>query len=76
MLFICYVSAGVCDPVCMNGGKCVSPNVCDCPSGWRGKHCNKPVCLQKCLNGGECIGPNICECPEGWVGMLCQTLCN
>jgi len=25
----------------MNGGKCVRPNVCDCPAGWRGKHCDK-----------------------------------
>lgn len=41
MFFLCSVSAGVCDPMCMNGGKCVRPNVCDCPSGWRGKHCNK-----------------------------------
>lgn len=24
----------------MNGGKCVGPNVCSCPSGWRGKRCN------------------------------------
>lgn len=40
-LSLCCVPAGVCDPPCMNGGRCVHPNVCDCPSGWRGKHCSK-----------------------------------
>uniref|UniRef100_A0A8C3XNT5 EGF-like domain-containing protein n=1 Tax=Chelydra serpentina TaxID=8475 RepID=A0A8C3XNT5_CHESE len=32
--------SGVCDPMCMNGGRCVGPNICSCPSGWRGKQCN------------------------------------
>lgn len=36
-----FVPAGVCEPSCMNGGRCVHPNVCDCPSGWRGRHCSK-----------------------------------
>ncbi len=31
---------GVCDPMCMNNGKCVGPNTCSCPSGWRGEICN------------------------------------
>uniref|UniRef100_A0A4W5RZM8 EGF-like domain-containing protein n=1 Tax=Hucho hucho TaxID=62062 RepID=A0A4W5RZM8_9TELE len=58
--------------MCMNSGRCVGPDVCDCPSGWRGKRCDKPTCLQKCLNGGECVGHNTCHCPPGWQGMLCQ----
>ena len=37
--------AGVCEPMCMNGGRCVGPDVCDCPSGWRGKRCDKRKCL-------------------------------
>lgn len=28
----------------MNGGRCVGPDVCDCPSGWRGKRCDKRKC--------------------------------
>uniref|UniRef100_A0A672Z0B3 Si:dkey-30e9.7 n=1 Tax=Sphaeramia orbicularis TaxID=375764 RepID=A0A672Z0B3_9TELE len=31
---------GVCEPMCMNKGKCVGPNACSCASGWRGKRCN------------------------------------
>lgn len=38
------LSAGVCEPMCMNGGRCVGPDVCDCPSGWRGKRCDKRKC--------------------------------
>lgn len=33
-------AAGVCEPMCMNKGKCVGPNTCSCASGWRGKRCN------------------------------------
>lgn len=36
-----HSSTGVCEPVCMNGGRCVGPDVCDCASGWRGKRCDK-----------------------------------
>ncbi|KAF3839607.1 hypothetical protein F7725_018324, partial [Dissostichus mawsoni] len=56
--------AGVCEPMCMNKGKCVGPNTCSCASGWTGMRCNIPVCLQKCKNGGECLGPNTCHCPS------------
>ncbi|GAA6068711.1 von Willebrand factor D and EGF domain-containing protein-like [Tachysurus ichikawai] len=59
--------------MCMNKGKCVGPDTCSCPSGWRGKVCDVPVCLQKCKNGGECVGPNTCHCPAGWEGLQCQT---
>lgn len=37
--------AGVCEPMCMNGGRCVGPDVCDCPSGWRGQRCDKRKCF-------------------------------
>uniref|UniRef100_A0A4W3HJ61 EGF-like domain-containing protein n=1 Tax=Callorhinchus milii TaxID=7868 RepID=A0A4W3HJ61_CALMI len=58
--------------MCMNGGKCVGPNICSCLSGWRGKRCHIPVCLEKCKNGGECIGPSTCHCAPGWEGLQCQ----
>uniref|UniRef100_A0A3P9M4T7 von Willebrand factor D and EGF domains n=1 Tax=Oryzias latipes TaxID=8090 RepID=A0A3P9M4T7_ORYLA len=65
--------SGVCEPTCMNGGKCVGANTCSCASGWRGRRCSIPVCLQKCRNGGDCVGPNTCHCPVGWGGLQCQT---
>lgn len=36
----CFWLQGICEPRCMNGGRCVGPNVCSCPSGWGGKRCN------------------------------------
>uniref|UniRef100_A0A8C0FPE2 EGF-like domain-containing protein n=1 Tax=Bubo bubo TaxID=30461 RepID=A0A8C0FPE2_BUBBB len=59
------------NPRCMNGGRCVGPNICSCPSGWRGKRCNTPVCSQKCLFGGKCVLPNVCSCRPGYTGVLC-----
>lgn len=35
------LTVGVCEPLCMNRGKCVSPGSCDCPSAWKGKRCNQ-----------------------------------
>lgn len=35
--------------MCINGGRCVGPNVCDCPSGWRGKRCDKRKKCWVCL---------------------------
>ncbi|XP_061460494.1 epidermal growth factor-like protein 7 isoform X2 [Rhineura floridana] len=29
----------ICRPPCQNGGRCLSPNKCSCPSGWSGKCC-------------------------------------
>ena len=34
-------SSAVCSPTCANGGTCVSPNTCDCPSGWTGSTCSQ-----------------------------------
>lgn len=31
--------AAVCGKPCVNGGTCVRPNLCACPLGWRGYHC-------------------------------------
>jgi hypothetical protein len=41
LLFVfCFLTEGICEPMCMNGGKCVGPNICSCASGWSGKQCN------------------------------------
>ncbi|XP_070569386.1 epidermal growth factor-like protein 7 [Ptychodera flava] len=31
----------ICSPGCENGGKCVSPNVCDCQPGFFGPRCSE-----------------------------------
>ena len=31
----------ICDPDCMNGGECTSPNVCFCPEGFNGDYCQQ-----------------------------------
>lgn len=31
----------VCVPSCLNGGLCIKPNQCSCPSGWTGTRCSK-----------------------------------
>ena len=31
-----------------NGGNCVGPNKCVCPSDWMGTDCRTPVCTQIC----------------------------
>lgn len=36
----------------MNGGRCVGPGVCDCPSGWRGKRCEKRELLCMSIQEG------------------------
>jgi hypothetical protein len=33
-----FLSAGVCNPVCQNGGFC-NVNVCECPTGYTGTIC-------------------------------------
>jgi len=29
---------------CFNGGKCLSPNTCECAAGWEGHDCSVPIC--------------------------------
>jgi len=31
----------ICDPLCLNGGQCTAPGVCQCRSGWSGHHCQQ-----------------------------------
>lgn len=33
------ISAAMCNPVCLNGGSCTKPDVCLCPHGFFGAHC-------------------------------------
>lgn len=46
----------VCSQVCQNGGNCVSPNTCQCSSGWSGPSCStRKLSLQMHLAS---------DCPE------------
>lgn len=39
-LNLLLVSAtALCNPVCLNGGTCMKPNICACPSGFYGSQC-------------------------------------
>lgn len=33
----------VCEPECLNGGKCIMPNVCECPGGFKGFTCRNRI---------------------------------
>ncbi|XP_045207077.2 protein kinase C-binding protein NELL1-like isoform X1 [Mercenaria mercenaria] len=62
-----------CDPVCENGGKCLSTGSCFCPRGFSGPTCTMATCSIECLNGGRCVSPGVCTCPVGYTGRFCQT---
>ncbi len=34
-----------CSPPCMNGGRCVYNNTCQCPPHWTGEHCEQNLLL-------------------------------
>ncbi|KAH8413492.1 hypothetical protein KR009_011769 [Drosophila setifemur] len=55
-----------CSPNCLNGGKCIAANVCECPPRFRGKQCQFDVssCQVKDFNGNyQCDhGPEKSEC--------------
>lgn len=36
-----YSHTAVCNPVCLNGGICVRPNMCTCPYGFYGPQCQR-----------------------------------
>ena len=39
------LSLAICNPECQNGGVCCQPNVCDCPAGYSGDHCETRMFL-------------------------------
>ncbi|KAL6449208.1 hypothetical protein ACFW04_000698 [Cataglyphis niger] len=63
---------GICREKCLNGGKCVQKDVCECTKGYFGLHCEFSKCVIPCLNGGKCKGNNICRCPKGFKGNHCE----
>lgn len=55
----------VCDPHCLNGGECVSPNTCECRGGYEGESCEKD--LDECKEGDHgCTNTSDCINMPGW----------
>lgn len=55
----------VCDPHCLNGGECVSPNKCECRGGYEGASCEKDLDECKTNNHG-CTNTSVCINMPGW----------
>nr|CAB3266742.1 sushi, von Willebrand factor type A, EGF and pentraxin domain-containing protein 1-like [Phallusia mammillata] len=62
-----------CKHICLNRGTCSSRGSCNCPRGWTGSRCHRPVCILPCLNRGYCSAAYTCTCQPGWTGSRCQT---
>ncbi|KAI9137916.1 hypothetical protein BKA69DRAFT_1127772 [Paraphysoderma sedebokerense] len=59
---------------CLNFGSCNNfTGLCDCPPGFGGPDCSKPVCgaLPDGVNRPIREGPS-CQCKEGWAGINCN----
>ncbi|XP_063410738.1 uncharacterized protein LOC134693760 [Mytilus trossulus] len=65
----------ICSPGCRNGGTCVQPNKCSCPSAYTGDICaGVSACsYRKPCYPGRCSG-NTCDCSYGFGGGSCLTL--
>ena len=70
--------SAVCTMICENGGRCVGPDTCQCPTGWTGVDCSTPVCSQSCDFNQVCVAPETCACRPGFSGFpLCtQAVCH
>ncbi|XP_072176321.1 epidermal growth factor-like protein 8 [Diadema setosum] len=63
----------ICSQECQNGGRCLRPDNCACPSGWTGQYCELDInecetdthgCHQQCVNTN---GSYTCECQNGFT---------
>ncbi|CAH1119859.1 unnamed protein product [Phaedon cochleariae] len=65
-----------CSRPCLNGGRCVKPDLCACLKGFSGQQCEIdmaiPTCQKPCLNEGKCVKGGICSCPKGFGGVQCE----
>lgn len=59
---------------CKNEGRCIGNNLCRCPNGLRGDHCEigrKQRSICKCRNG-TCVSHKHCKCHPGFYGRHCN----
>lgn len=62
-------------PVCPGGALCQG-GLCQCPQGYGGPHCDRPMCPQDCgiaEGRGTCnISLGVCVCSDSWAGSDCS----
>ncbi len=66
--------SAVCEDACQNGGVCVAPDTCSCPSGFTGPTCEADV--DECSLGAEvhkCDRDATCVNKHGWYGSIILT---
>jgi protein kinase C-binding protein NELL len=56
----------VCEPRCLNGGKCIAPNTCECRGGYEGSSCEKDLDECKTNKHGCTEDTSICVNMPGW----------
>uniref|UniRef100_M3ZXA9 Multiple EGF-like-domains 8 n=1 Tax=Xiphophorus maculatus TaxID=8083 RepID=M3ZXA9_XIPMA len=63
--------------VCAGGAQCQG-GLCQCPQGYGGPYCDRPMCPQDCgatEERGVCnISLGVCVCSESWAGSDCSVL--
>ena len=68
------------ESVCGGVGTCVSPNKCECESGFGGDSCQYHTCNSiihtdpsVCGGVGKCEASDVCDCPEFYDGEFCES---
>ena len=62
-----FLSLAICEQPCKNGGLCVAPNQCQCPTGFTGISCDEDI--DECLLGvkvHKCGAESSCVNKPGW----------
>lgn len=50
LMYLCFLNAAVCLQKCKNGGECLGPNTCQCPTGWEGLQCQTGGFINQIVN--------------------------
>ncbi|KAK3098531.1 hypothetical protein FSP39_020373 [Pinctada imbricata] len=61
----------MCTGVCLNGGKCVAPNVCECRHGYIGLNCELADIDECAIGISACHGNSVCINTPGWYRCDC-----